>query len=41
MRLVRTRVKDFLLPLHRLLSREHADSGKVNTAPTETHSPTR
>src|ERR1051326_26702 len=41
MRLVRTCIKDSLLPLHRLLSREHAHSREVNTPPTQTHSATR
>ena len=34
MRVVRTRPQDSSLPLHRLLSRQHAHRGKVNTAPT-------
>jgi hypothetical protein len=41
MRFVRTGVEDSLLPLLRLLAREHAYSGKVYTAPTQTHDPTR
>src|SRR5690242_14930582 len=40
-RFVRTRPQDSLLPLHRLLSREHAHGGKVNTAPPQTHSAPR
>jgi hypothetical protein len=40
MRFVRTGAEDSWLPLHRLLAREHAHGGKVNTAPTQTHAAT-
>ena len=41
MRFVRTRAEDSLLPLHGLLSGEHAHRREVNTVPTETNSATR